>query len=192
MQDLEITNQRCRRTILSLVCGRVRTGRRHRPPVAFRARTYRGWLPRCCCRFGHRVLALLHLAGQKLPRFLTALRRVQDGDGRADKRPGQKPTDVAPEIRIRLLVTLFIFVRLESGPPWIFCDILDAWRKIPGTKQFPAKTNSTLRPIGHGHDLHAPVVDAEIEADMIRGVLESSGIPSILVRNSTIPSLGSR
>jgi hypothetical protein len=37
---------------------------------------------------------------------------------------------------------------------------------------------------------NAPVVDAEIEADMIRGVLESSGIPSILVRNSTIPSLG--
>ena len=36
----------------------------------------------------------------------------------------------------------------------------------------------------------APIVDAEIEADMIRGVLESNGIPSIMVRNSIIPSLG--
>ena len=36
----------------------------------------------------------------------------------------------------------------------------------------------------------APIVDAEIEADMIQGVLESNGIPSMLVRNSTIPSLG--
>jgi len=37
---------------------------------------------------------------------------------------------------------------------------------------------------------NAPVVDAEIEADMIRGVLESNGIQSMLVRNSTLPSLG--
>ena len=36
----------------------------------------------------------------------------------------------------------------------------------------------------------APIVDAEIEADMIRGVLESNGVPCILVRNSVIPSLG--
>ena len=36
----------------------------------------------------------------------------------------------------------------------------------------------------------APIVDAEIEADMIRGVLESNGVPCILVRNSILPSLG--
>src|ERR1035441_9404374 len=36
----------------------------------------------------------------------------------------------------------------------------------------------------------APIVDAEMEADMIQGVLESNGIPSILVRNSILPSLG--
>ena len=35
-----------------------------------------------------------------------------------------------------------------------------------------------------------PIVDAEIEADMICGVLESNGIPSMLVRNSILPSLG--
>lgn len=37
---------------------------------------------------------------------------------------------------------------------------------------------------------NAPIVDAEIEADMIRGVLESNGISSIMVRNSMYPSLG--
>jgi hypothetical protein len=36
----------------------------------------------------------------------------------------------------------------------------------------------------------APIVDAEMEADMIQGVLESNGVPCILVRNSILPSLG--
>ena len=36
----------------------------------------------------------------------------------------------------------------------------------------------------------ASLVDAEMEADIIRGVLESNGIPSILGRNSGVPSLG--
>jgi hypothetical protein len=37
---------------------------------------------------------------------------------------------------------------------------------------------------------NAPIVDAEIEADLIRGVLESNGIASVMVRNSVVPSLG--
>jgi len=33
-------------------------------------------------------------------------------------------------------------------------------------------------------------IDAEPEADVIRGVLEASGIPSVLVGGSQVPSLG--
>jgi hypothetical protein len=50
--------------------------------------------------------------------------------------------------------------------------------------------------IDTSHDLDmvplfsSATIDAEVEADMIRGILEANGIPSIVWRGTSIPPLG--
>jgi hypothetical protein len=67
-----------------------------------------------------------------------------------------------------------------------------------GMAQDPGHDDDTINPgeLDPSADLdmvtlyEAQVVDAEIEADMIRGVLESNGIPALVMSNFGYPNLG--
>ena len=81
---------------------------------------------------------------------------------------------------------------LRNDAPSTFCDILESWRKIPKTM----KSSRTGRLVDPSHSLDmvtlytSLAVDADMEADMIHGLLESNGVPSIVVHADQFPPLG--
>ena len=69
--------------------------------------------------------------------------------------------------------------------PSTFCDILEAWRKIPNamTSSRMPKAWSTPRTISTWSPLYfSQTIEADVEAEVIRGILESNGIPVIVSR----------
>src|ERR1022692_3688734 len=137
------------------------------------------------------VAALLGLVGKVLARLLAALRGVEDGCGGADESAGEEPCEVAGRLAL-LLICFRAFVRHVKGLLTCILRYPLVMAQDPEREEEQQGQDELLT--SHALDMvtlwSSGTVTAEMEADMIRGVLESNDIPVMVVGASQYPNLG--